>query len=59
MSAQGDAPAGGCMLALCCDYRIIADAQYSLGIKAIRLVSAVQSVLVCDDLEYVLVRVLA
>lgn len=29
----GHAPAGGCVLALCCDYRILADGPYRIGLN--------------------------
>ena len=29
----GHAPAGGCVLALCCDYRIMADGPYRIGLN--------------------------
>jgi 3,2-trans-enoyl-CoA isomerase len=30
---NGHAPAGGCVLALCCDYRIMADGKYIIGLN--------------------------
>src|SRR3546814_8063395 len=29
---NGHAPAGGCVLALCCDYRVMADGPYRIGL---------------------------
>ena len=36
---KGHAPAGGCLLAMSCDYRIMARGDYSIGISATRIVS--------------------
>ncbi|MDH5832453.1 enoyl-CoA hydratase/isomerase family protein [Luteimonas kalidii] len=30
---DGHAPAGGCVLALCCDYRVMADGEYRIGLN--------------------------
>ena len=37
---QGHAPAGGCLLSLCCDYRIMAE-NYGIGLNETQLVSQV------------------
>ncbi len=34
---NGHAPAGGCVLALCCDYRIMAEGPYSIGLNETRV----------------------
>ena len=39
---QGHSPAGGCLLALCCDYRIMAP-NYSIGLNETQLVSQFNS----------------
>ena len=33
----GHAPAGGCVLALCCDYRVMADGPYRIGLNETRV----------------------
>jgi len=32
---NGHAPAGGCVLSLCCDYRVMADGEYSIGLNEV------------------------
>ncbi|MFT4968807.1 MAG: 3,2-trans-enoyl-CoA isomerase [Chitinophagales bacterium] len=34
-SITGHSPAGGCVLALCCDYRIMADGKYRIGLNEV------------------------
>lgn len=34
---NGNAPAGGCLMALCCDYRIMYDGPYSIGLNETQL----------------------
>ncbi|GAA3922554.1 enoyl-CoA hydratase/isomerase family protein [Luteimonas lutimaris] len=34
---NGHAPAGGCVLALCCDYRVMADGPYRIGLNETRV----------------------
>lgn len=37
-SSQGSSPAGGCLMALSCDYRIMADnPKYKIGLNETRL----------------------
>ena len=33
MAINGHAPAGGCVLALCCDYRVMAAGEYRIGLN--------------------------
>lgn len=33
----GHSPAGGCVLALCCDYRIIVDGKFKIGLNETKL----------------------
>ena len=37
---QGNSPAGGCLMALACDYRIMADGNFSMGLNETKLVSS-------------------
>lgn len=34
---DGHAPAGGCVLALCCDYRVMADGEFRIGLNETRV----------------------
>lgn len=34
-SITGHSPAGGCVLALCCDYRVMADGKYRIGLNEV------------------------
>lgn len=34
-SITGHSPAGGCVLAVCCDYRVMADGKYTIGLNEI------------------------
>ena len=34
-SVTGHSPAGGCILALCCDYRVMAEGKYRIGLNEI------------------------
>jgi len=34
-AVTGHSPAGGCVLALCCDYRVMADGKYRIGLNEI------------------------
>lgn len=35
---QGHAPAGGCLLAVCCDYRVMAAPKFTIGLNETLLV---------------------
>ena len=36
---QGNSPAGGCLMSLGCDYRIMAEGNFSIGLNETKLVS--------------------
>lgn len=49
---NGHAPAGGCVLALCCDYRVMASGPYRIGLNETRVGLAVP-----EGVQYLLRRV--
>ena len=36
---QGHSPAGGCLMALSCDYRVMAQGKFTIGLNEVQLVS--------------------
>ena len=48
---QGHAPAGGCLLALSCDYRLMAKEKYTIGLNGAHLVRFV--VIVANSIVFI------